>query len=64
MGARGIHRALAGDINAFGIKVTIIEPGGYRTGQAARIRPAVTPLAAYQPIRDDLMERQPGRIST
>ncbi len=59
----GMSEALAGEIRSFGINVTIIEPGGYRTGQAARSRPTVTPLPAYQAMRDDHMKRAGGNLS-
>jgi NAD(P)-dependent dehydrogenase (short-subunit alcohol dehydrogenase family) len=59
----GMTEALAGEIRGFGIDVTIIEPGGYRTGQASRSRPTVAPLAAYQAMRDDFMRQAGGNLS-
>jgi NAD(P)-dependent dehydrogenase (short-subunit alcohol dehydrogenase family) len=59
----GMSEALAGEVRSFGINVTIIEPGGYRTGQAARPRPTVTPLPAYQPMREVHMKRASGNLS-
>ena len=55
----GMAEALAGEVRSFGVDVTIVEPGGYRTGQAARSRPAVTPLPAYQAMRE-VYTRQGG----
>jgi NAD(P)-dependent dehydrogenase (short-subunit alcohol dehydrogenase family) len=59
----GMSEALAGETRGFGIKVTIIEPGGYRTGQAARPRPAGIPLPEYQPVRDEMMKQAAGNLS-
>ena len=61
----GMAEALAGEVRNFGVNVTIIEPGGYRTGQSAQGRPSITPLAAYQPARGlhEASRREPLRRS-
>ena len=50
-GLEGFSQALAAEVAAFGIKVTIVEPGGYATdwGGSSAIR--ATALAAYDPAR-------------
>ena len=50
-GLEGFSQALAAEVAAFGIKVTIVEPGGYATdwGGSSAIR--ATALPAYDPAR-------------
>jgi NAD(P)-dependent dehydrogenase (short-subunit alcohol dehydrogenase family) len=45
-----MSEALAGEVAAFGIKVTIIEPGQFATGFQSAVRTSA-PMAAYDPIR-------------
>ena len=45
-----MSEALAGEVAAFGIKVTIIEPGQFATGFQSAVRSS-SPIAAYEPIR-------------
>src|SRR5471032_2703952 len=45
-----MSEALAGEVAAFGIKVTIIEPGQFATGFSASVQSPPT-IAAYDPIR-------------
>jgi NAD(P)-dependent dehydrogenase (short-subunit alcohol dehydrogenase family) len=45
-----LSEALAGEVAAFGIKVTIIEPDHFATGFGASVR-MPPPLAAYDPVR-------------
>jgi NAD(P)-dependent dehydrogenase (short-subunit alcohol dehydrogenase family) len=54
-GLEGLMDALSQEVAAFGIKVTLIEPGGYATDFAdpSSIR-AAAPIAAYGPIREHL----------
>ncbi len=54
-GLEGLMDALAQEVAAFGIKVTLIEPGGYATDFAdpSSIRMAA-PIAAYAPIKEQL----------
>ncbi|MFE0699715.1 SDR family NAD(P)-dependent oxidoreductase [Streptomyces sp. NPDC058872] len=46
----GMSEALAMEGAAFGVKVSIVQPGGYWTDLYASMR-ATTPLAAYAPLR-------------
>ena len=57
-----MSEALAGEVAAFGIKVTIIEPGQFATGfQSAVQTPA--PIAAYDPIRQAVRSSfKPGDV--
>lgn len=52
----GLHDTLAQEVAGFGIKVTLIEPGGYATdwGGASAVRSA--PVEAYDPLRNALMQ--------
>ena len=43
----GASEALAGEVAAFGIRVTIVEPGPFRTDFAGRSMQPSTPMAAY-----------------
>jgi NAD(P)-dependent dehydrogenase (short-subunit alcohol dehydrogenase family) len=51
-GLEGFSQALAAEVAAFGIKVTIVEPGGYATdwGGSSAIR--ATAIPAYDPARE------------
>lgn len=63
----GISQALAQEVAAFGIKVTLIEPTGYSTDWAGPSARHATPLAAYDDFREGDAEGpgqavcQPGR---
>jgi NAD(P)-dependent dehydrogenase (short-subunit alcohol dehydrogenase family) len=52
----GLHEALAQEVRAFGIKVTIVEPGAYATdfGKSARVSEVLEPYADF---RKQFMER-------
>jgi NAD(P)-dependent dehydrogenase (short-subunit alcohol dehydrogenase family) len=58
----GMTEALAGEVKSFGINVTLIEPGGYRTAQATRPRPSVTQIGAYEPMRNEYFQRGGGNL--
>ncbi|MGW1974758.1 SDR family NAD(P)-dependent oxidoreductase [Streptomyces sp. NPDC001889] len=53
----GLSEALAAEAADFGVKVTIVEPGGYWTGLYTRGLTTTEPLDAYAPLRAE-MERQ------
>jgi NAD(P)-dependent dehydrogenase (short-subunit alcohol dehydrogenase family) len=46
----GFSESLAQEIKPLGIKLTIVEPGGFRTDWAGSSMGYATPLAAYRPI--------------
>jgi NAD(P)-dependent dehydrogenase (short-subunit alcohol dehydrogenase family) len=50
-GLEGFSQALAGEVAAFGIKVTIVEPGGYATDWSGPSAKRATPIAAYDDMR-------------
>jgi len=54
-GLEGLMDALSQEVAAFGIKVTLIEPGGYATdfSDPSSIR-AASPIPAYTPIKEQL----------
>ena len=52
----GMSEALAAEAAAFGVRVSIVQPGGYWTGLYANMSSA-EPLEAYDPLRAEL-ERQ------
>ena len=54
-GLEGLMDALSQEVAAFGIKTTLIEPGGYATefSDPSSIR-ASTPIPAYNPVREQL----------
>jgi len=45
-----MHEALAQEVNAFGIKVTLVEPGAYATdfGKSAKVADALEPYAEFR----------------
>jgi NAD(P)-dependent dehydrogenase (short-subunit alcohol dehydrogenase family) len=55
-GLEGFSQSLAAEVAGFGIKVTLVEPGGYATdwGGASAIRAA--PIAAYDAARERIAE--------
>ncbi|RDI52788.1 SDR family NAD(P)-dependent oxidoreductase [Nocardia mexicana] len=50
----GMSEALAGEAAAFGVKVTVVQPGGYWTGLYTTGLTATEPLDAYAPLRAEL----------
>ena len=59
----GMSEALAGEVRGFGIYVTILEPGGYRTPAAATARAAIL-IAAYQPARERQQQMAAARAGS
>ncbi len=56
----GISQALAQEVKDFGIKVTIIEPGGFSTDWAGPSAKHATSLEAYEPVREAGNKRRSG----
>ena len=50
-GLEGFSQALAGEVAPFGIKVTLVEPGGYATDWSGPSAQRATPIAAYDDMR-------------
>jgi NAD(P)-dependent dehydrogenase (short-subunit alcohol dehydrogenase family) len=49
-GLEGFSQALAGEVQGFGIKVTIVEPGGYATEWGGPSAKRAAPLGAYDAV--------------
>ena len=57
----GLSQSLAQEVAGFGVKVTLIEPTGYSTDWAGSSAKHATPLAAYDPVREQAArQRQKG----
>ncbi len=56
----GLTEALAAEVAMFGIRTTLVEPGGYATDWAGASAHRSAPLAAYQPVRDAMAARMAG----
>lgn len=60
----GLTEALAQEVSGFGIKVTLVEPGGFATDWAGSSAAHAGPLSAYEPVRQALAagwsEMRPG----
>jgi NAD(P)-dependent dehydrogenase (short-subunit alcohol dehydrogenase family) len=52
----GISESLAKEVAAFGIKVTIVEPGAFKTDFATRSLARAERIAAYQPLYEALLK--------
>ncbi|MBK4347691.1 SDR family oxidoreductase [Lacisediminihabitans changchengi] len=50
----GLTESLAGEIAGFGIKVTLVEPGGFDTDWAGASAVFADPLPAYGPLHEDM----------
>lgn len=59
----GLTESLAAEVAMFGIRTTLIEPGGYATDWAGASAHRSAPLAQYQPIRDAMAARSAGTRS-
>jgi NAD(P)-dependent dehydrogenase (short-subunit alcohol dehydrogenase family) len=56
-GLEGFTQSLAGEVADLGIKVTIVEPGGFGTDWSGPSSVSADELEAYQPIRDTRAKR-------
>ena len=52
----GISESLAKEVAPFGVKITIIEPGAFKTDFASRSLARAERIAAYQPLYEALMK--------
>ncbi len=58
----GISESLAKEVAGFGIKVTIIEPGAFKTDFASRSLARAKPIAGYQPVYEALLKAFDGVV--
>jgi NAD(P)-dependent dehydrogenase (short-subunit alcohol dehydrogenase family) len=59
----GISQSLAQEVAAFGIKVTIIEPGGFATDWSGPSARHSAPLAAYEGVREQAAQARAKRAA-
>lgn len=59
----GLSQALAQEVAGFGVKVTLVEPGGYATDWGGSSARHATPIAAYDGVREAAADR-PSRRGT
>ncbi len=59
----GFSQALAQEVADFGIKVTLIEPGGFSTDWAGSSAKHATPLPAYEEFRVKAQEARKARVA-
>src|SRR5689334_10193467 len=60
----GLSQALAQEVADFGIKVTIIEPGGYSTDWGGSSAKHAAPLPAYDAFREKAAEERKSRVGS
>uniref|UniRef100_A0AAU2W1P9 SDR family oxidoreductase n=1 Tax=Streptomyces sp. NBC_00008 TaxID=2903610 RepID=A0AAU2W1P9_9ACTN len=60
----GISQALAQEVAPFGIKVTLIEPGGFATDWAGSSSSTSEPLPAYADFHKEVQEQRRKRVGT
>lgn len=60
----GFSQALAREVADFGIRVTLIEPGGFATDWSGSSARRATPLPAYDPVRERAAEQRSRRAAT
>jgi NAD(P)-dependent dehydrogenase (short-subunit alcohol dehydrogenase family) len=63
-GLEGFSQALAQEVAAFGIKVTVIEPGGFDTDWAGSSAKHSAPLPAYEEFHEVAARQRAARVST
>jgi NAD(P)-dependent dehydrogenase (short-subunit alcohol dehydrogenase family) len=54
----GLTESLSQEVASLGIKVTLVEPGGFATDWAGSSAVHAEPLAAYDPVRAAMAERR------
>jgi len=59
----GFSQALAQEVALFGIKVTLVEPGGYSTDWGGSSAKHATPLEAYEKVREQAAEARGKRVA-
>lgn len=60
----GLSQALAQEVATFGIKVTLIEPGGYATDWGGSSARHATPLPAYDEYRKEAQAARAARVAS
>jgi NAD(P)-dependent dehydrogenase (short-subunit alcohol dehydrogenase family) len=61
-GLEGFSQALAAEVAGFGIKVTIVEPGGYATDWGGKSAIRASAIPAYDAARAKIAEFRSGNI--
>jgi NAD(P)-dependent dehydrogenase (short-subunit alcohol dehydrogenase family) len=59
----GLSQALAQEVALFGIKVTLVEPGGYSTDWGGSSAKHATPLETYEKVRERAAEERGKRVA-
>lgn len=60
----GMSQALAQEVASFGIKVTMIEPGGYSTDWGGSSAKRSEPLAAYAQVHEEIQKGREARLAS